>query len=63
MPENMTFEDAASLGVAITSNAQLYESLGLPLPDAPTKKTFPILIYGGSTSHGSLAIQYAKLWV
>lgn len=58
----MTFEDVAFLGVSITSNAQaLYESLRLPLPGNPFKKTYPILIYGGSSSQGSLAIQYAKL--
>jgi len=58
----MTFEDAATLGVGITTVGQgLYQSLGLPLPGADVKANFPILIYGGSSATGTLAIQYARL--
>lgn len=39
----------------------LYQSLELPLPDKPTAQKTSLLIYGGSTATGSLAIQYAKL--
>ena len=50
------------MGVGITTVGQgLYQSLGLPLPGAGTKANFPVLIYGGSTATGSLAIQYAHL--
>lgn len=64
--DNMTFEEAATLGVGITTVGQgLYQSLQLPLPNDPEaiKKSSgaPILIYGGSTVTGSLAIQFAKL--
>ena len=39
----------------------LYRALELPLPPKTATKSFPILIYGGSTATGSLAIQFSKL--
>jgi NADPH:quinone reductase-like Zn-dependent oxidoreductase len=39
----------------------LYQVLELPLPPSVASKNFPVLIYGGSTATGSLAIQFAKL--
>ncbi|KAL4867890.1 hypothetical protein BDV12DRAFT_209486 [Aspergillus spectabilis] len=74
IPERLSFEEAATLGVGVTTVGQgLYQSLQLPLP-TPTS-TFPakedilpptdgdrtILIYGGSSATGTLAIQFAKL--
>lgn len=57
----MSFEDAATLGVGITTVAQgLYQELGLPLPPAKVQEPTTVLIYGGSTATGTLAIQYAK---
>ncbi|APA06732.1 hypothetical protein SS1G_04675 [Sclerotinia sclerotiorum 1980 UF-70] len=62
IPDNLSFEEASTLGVGITTVGQgLYQSLELPLPNAPTSEKFPVLIYGGSTATGALAIQYAKL--
>ncbi|KZF20177.1 oxidoreductase-like protein [Xylona heveae TC161] len=62
IPDNLSFEEAATLGVGITTVGQgLYQSLGLPLPTQPSQTPFPILILGGSTATGTLAIQYAKL--
>ncbi len=62
IPPEITFEEAATLGVGITTVGQsLYQSLQLPLPTAPAKDGFPVLIYGGSTATGTLAIQFAKL--
>ncbi|KAH7408069.1 chaperonin 10-like protein [Cadophora sp. MPI-SDFR-AT-0126] len=62
IPDEMSFEDAATLGVGIVTAGQgLYQSLGLPLPSEPAKEPFPALIYGGSTATGTLAIQLAKL--
>jgi len=64
IPEGVSFEDAATLGVGITTIGQgLYQSLELPWPDQPTKEKTPVLIYGGSTSTGLFAIQFAKLYV
>jgi NADPH:quinone reductase-like Zn-dependent oxidoreductase len=60
--ENISFEDAATLGVGITTVGQgLYQSLGLPLPPATVQEPTSILIYGGSTATGTLAVQFAKL--
>ena len=58
-PDNTTDEDASTLGVGISTVGQgLYQSLELPLPGSG-KADIPLLIYGGSTATGSLAIQFA----
>ncbi|CRG92400.1 hypothetical protein PISL3812_09459 [Talaromyces islandicus] len=64
IPDNVSFQEAATLGVGITTIAQsLYQTLQLALPTQPLSKeqSVPILIYGGSTATGTLAIQFAKL--
>jgi len=62
IPDNLTFEEASTLGVGISTVGQaLYQSLEFPLPESGTKKNDYLLIYGGSTATGSLGIQYAKL--
>jgi NADPH:quinone reductase-like Zn-dependent oxidoreductase len=64
IPEGMSFEEASGLGVALTTIAiALYEILDAPLPDSPAHALYPILIYGGSTCQGGMAIQFAKLYV
>ncbi|CAG9947072.1 unnamed protein product [Clonostachys rosea f. rosea IK726] len=61
IPDSLSFEQAATLGVGIVTCGQgLYQSLKLPLPGSPATESFPILIYGGSTATGVLGIQYAK---
>ncbi|KAF2676176.1 GroES-like protein [Lentithecium fluviatile CBS 122367] len=60
--DNVSFEEAATLGVGVTTVAQgLYQNLGLPLPPTKVQEPTSILIYGGSTATGTLAIQFAKL--
>ncbi|KAK5163348.1 uncharacterized protein LTR77_010721 [Saxophila tyrrhenica] len=60
--EGISDEDAASLGVGVTTCGQaLYQSLRLPLPGSCEHHGKPLLVYGGSTGTGMLAIQYAKL--
>jgi NADPH:quinone reductase-like Zn-dependent oxidoreductase len=62
IPESMSFQEAATLGVGISTVGQaLYQSLKMALPTEPIKDNTPILIYGGSTATGTLAIQFAKL--
>ncbi len=68
IPDNMSFEEAATLGVGITTVGQaLYQVLQLPLPsdegviqDGHTGGP-PVLIYGGSTATGIIALQCARL--
>ncbi|KAI1775641.1 alcohol dehydrogenase [Hypoxylon cercidicola] len=61
VPDNISDEEAATLGVSMSTVAQgLYKILGLPWPNAPTKTPIPILIHGGSTATGIYGIQYAK---
>ncbi|KAL2060189.1 hypothetical protein VTL71DRAFT_9584 [Oculimacula yallundae] len=62
IPDDMSFEDAASLGVSVlTAGAILYDTLDLKLPPAGDEGRRQVLIYGGSTSTGRMMIQFAKL--
>lgn len=62
IPDNLSFEEAATLWLGLMTVCQgMYMALGLARPEAPIQETVPILIYGGSTATGSLAIQFAKL--
>ncbi|KAF4340133.1 toxD [Fusarium beomiforme] len=61
-PDNVTDEEAATLGISISTVGQgLYKTLGLPLPTEGKKSDEFILIYGGSTATGIYGIQFAKL--
>ncbi|KAF7958699.1 hypothetical protein EAE96_002233 [Botrytis aclada] len=69
IPDVMSFEKAASLGVAVaTVGMALYQSLGIEMPSVPVNetamKTLPkewALVLGGSTAYGIMAIQMLKL--
>lgn len=62
IPENMSDEQAATLGVGFLTVGQgLFQYLKLPLPTRPASDPQTILIYGGSTATGTLGIQLAKL--
>ncbi|KAK3720059.1 hypothetical protein LTR37_003882 [Vermiconidia calcicola] len=55
--DNTTDEEASTLGVGVNTVGQgLYQSLGLPLPGSGKADEY-LLVYGGSTATGSLAIQ------
>ena len=64
MPDNMSFEDAATLGVGIITVGQgLYQQMKLPYPDGSQGSANGefLLIYGGSSATGMAGIQFAKL--
>ncbi|PKY05700.1 protein TOXD [Aspergillus campestris IBT 28561] len=64
IPDNLSFQEAATLGVGVTTVGQaLYQSLGMVLPGSPPAKPEQeaVLIYGASTATGALAVQFAKL--
>ena len=61
IPDYMSDEDASTMGAGvITCGQALYQSLGVPLPGEGNYGGY-LLIYGGSTASGTLAIQYAVL--
>ncbi|KAI5926883.1 GroES-like protein [Camillea tinctor] len=63
IPDHITDEEAATLGVSITTVGQgLYapQGLFLPPPTSPSPTPLPVLIYGGSTATGIYGIQFAK---
>ena len=57
IPDSLSFEQAATLGVGVTTVGQaLYMTLKFPLPETePSDALVLILIYGGSTATGTLA--------
>ncbi|KAI1739510.1 GroES-like protein [Xylaria scruposa] len=61
----LPMEQAATLGVGLMTNIMaLWDQSGLALaatPDAPAEKPFPVLVYGGSTATGTLAMQLLRL--
>jgi NADPH:quinone reductase-like Zn-dependent oxidoreductase len=63
IPENLSFEEAATLGAGVITCGQgLFQYMGLDLPKkTATSNGKIILIYGGSTATGSVGIQFAKL--
>ncbi len=59
IPEGMSFEDAAALGMGVSTVGQGFQALGLPLPGTKTDGG-KILVYGGSSAMGAYGIQFFK---
>ncbi|KAH8688607.1 chaperonin 10-like protein [Talaromyces proteolyticus] len=64
IPKSVSWENAAALPSAvITIGASLFSSSGLGLsvnPESPAQDPFFVLVYGGSTCCGTMAIQLLK---
>jgi NADPH:quinone reductase-like Zn-dependent oxidoreductase len=63
VPDNVSDEKAATVGVAVVTVAlALYQNLEMPYPGTEKSGNGDwVLIYGGSTATGSIAIQSAVL--
>ncbi|QSS54739.1 zinc-binding oxidoreductase ToxD [Histoplasma capsulatum var. duboisii H88] len=63
VPDTLRMDQAASMPMGLYTVAQgLYQGiLQMALPNEPVKNAVPVLIYGGSSATGALAIQFAKL--
>lgn len=63
VPDNLSWEDAATLGVGNTTvGLALHGRMQLPWPQEDLEHSGKwIFIHGGATATGTLAIQFAKL--
>ncbi|KAF2795010.1 GroES-like protein [Melanomma pulvis-pyrius CBS 109.77] len=65
VPDHLPMEHAATLGTGLMTNIMALwhpSALGLSATlEAPAEKAFPVLVYGGSTATGTLAIQLLRL--
>ncbi|KAF8533947.1 chaperonin 10-like protein [Trichophaea hybrida] len=60
IPDGMSEEEAATLPTAlVVTGLGLYQILGVPPPGVADQKE-PVLIWGGSSTMGSMALQFAK---
>ncbi|KAG6004538.1 hypothetical protein E4U54_000522 [Claviceps lovelessii] len=60
LPPDWTTEAGATLGAGISTAGIGIKLLGLPLPDRPSETSFIVLVYGGSTATGTIAIQLLR---
>ncbi|KZL81166.1 zinc-binding oxidoreductase [Colletotrichum incanum] len=70
IPEGVSFSEAAAMGTGLAAVAQgLFQDLKLQLPGVlattvqpqTPRRSWPILIYGGSTASGVMGLQFARL--
>ena len=63
-PDFLSFEEAASLGVGLATVGQVLYAvmkLRLPSPGIPSNSDPMMLVYGGRSARGTIAIQAAIL--
>lgn len=61
LPDSLPFEEGAALPLAsITAALVIFQQLGFPKP-GEGKKEVPFLVWGGSSSVGMYAVQFANL--
>lgn len=64
MPDSMGWEQAAAIGWCVvgTVGLAMFRALKLPgSPELPVQKPMFVLVYGGSTASGTMAIQLLRL--
>lgn len=63
LPPSLSFEEGASIGISfMTTGLALFKSLGLPgNPLERSTHPVPVLVFGGSSSTGTAAIQLLKI--
>ncbi len=62
IPDGMSFQEAATLGVGIMTCGQgLFQQMMFNLPSNPSKSGELVLVYGGSSATGAMAIQLLRL--
>lgn len=63
VPPHMSLVDAATMGCALlTSSMAIWDVLQITAaPGSAAKEPFPVLVYGGSTSSGTMAVQLLRL--
>lgn len=63
VPDGLSLDQAAALGTPLLTNCMaLWSALAIAtLPEGPAVKADPVLVYGGSTACGSMAIQLLKM--
>lgn len=61
IPASMSTEAGASLSAGLSTASLALKYLGLPTPYEPAERPFKVLVYGGSTATGTLAMQLLRL--
>jgi aspyridone synthetase trans-acting enoyl reductase len=62
VPSQLSYQVAATLGVGLsTVGIALYHALKLPTPSSPVREPRYVLVHGGGTATGALAIQMLRL--